>query len=1223
MASIVLSAVGMAVGAAVGGPAGAAVGAQIGRMAGAAVGGGRGGRRHHLEGARIEELAVQTSAYGRMIPQVFGSVRIAGNVIWSQPIKEVATTTTIRSGGGKGGGGGSSARTTTETTYQYSVTLAIAVAEGAINRIERVWADSKLLDLSLGTYRIYLGTETQLPDPAMEAVYGVGKVPAYRGLAYVVIEDFPLAAFGNRIPNFSFEVTRKALQKDVGDAPVEAMVKSLMLIPGSGEFVYDTAIGYKLGGQEVNGVWAQQGGKIPLNAHTPTGLANVSVALDQMKETFPNLEWVGLVVNWFGTSLDTGSCEIFPCVEYNDSVSTTPNLWSSAGYTRATARRIGYDNNAPRYGGTPDDGSLVRLVTALRARGYKIFFYPMLLIDLAGKPWRGELTGATTTVSNFFTRTNGYNRFIQHYATLMAGKIDAFAIGTEMRGLTTITSGAGVYPAVSQLMTLAANVKATLGSQVKVTYAADWSEYHHAPGGWYHLDPLWMSSAIDVIGIDAYFPLTDAPQTGYDRAAIELGWTSGEGYDWYYSDTARTTKVTLAPAYAWKNIAWWWNNTHVNPNNVATPWVPGSKPIWFTEYGFPSVDGCTNEPNVFVDASASASAYPRFSRGRVDFMAQRQAIAATESVWANSTMVTQKFLWTWDARPYPYWPDLLSVWSDGRNWVTGHWVQGKLGGSQVAAVAESIFTKVGLDDIAINSSALQASLDGFVIERRTTARAALEQLTRAYQFVFKEAGGVIYLLPRAQQVALTLDTQTLISELDGDAPLKVIRNEVATLPQRVEVQYLQRLQRYATTLQSASRSGDEGTEEVATLALSLVLSDAHAKAIADYYLAIRWRSRTMFEFVLPIRYAALEVGDIVALNDGAFSYHLRLTRIQLGRPGMLRVQATEDESVSYEVNPDRQGSDDALNFRPVPSTRMETIEIPALPADDVDAITVRFAGSGLGDGWGGASILRTNGLAGEPEILAALDQQARMGVTLTALSVTQTQRIDRVSVLDVLMLGSDALSSTTEANLLNGANIALVGNEVVQFTNVEVLGEGKFRLTGLLRGRLGTEYATTGHVVGERFVMLDERVRKLVVSPNNKGIVWALKPVTFGESDNAVSASNYVVSARALMPLAPVHLKAVRDASGNATLSWIRRARHGGEWRSEVDVPLMEVNESYDVEIIKLGNVVRSWRVSVPEQLYTAAQQLADLGAVSGEITVRIYQISALVGRGQVAEAVV
>jgi hypothetical protein len=45
--------------------------------------------------------------------------------------------------------------------------------------------------------------------------------------------------------------------------------------------------------------------------------------------------------------------------------------------------------------------------------------------------------------------------------------------------------------------------------------------------------------------------------------------------------------------------------------------------------------------------------------------------------------------------------------------------------------------------------------------------------------------------------------------------------------------------------------------------------------------------------------------------------------------------------------------------------------------------------------------------------------------------------------------------------------------------------------------------------------------------------------------------------------------------------------------------------------------------VSAPEQLYTAAQQVSDLGAVSSAITIRIYQISALVGRGQVAEAVV
>jgi N-acylneuraminate cytidylyltransferase len=126
-------------------------------------------------------------------------------------------------------------------------------------------------------------------------------------------------------------------------------------------------------------------------------------------------------------------------------------------------------------------------------------------------------------VNNFFTKTRGYNAFINHYANLAVGKIDAFAIGTEMRDLTKITSATGVFPAVTQLVSLASTVKTTLGSGVKITYAADWSEYHHTDGGWYHLDPLWMSSAIDVIGIDAYFPLTDAPLTGYDSAAIEAG----------------------------------------------------------------------------------------------------------------------------------------------------------------------------------------------------------------------------------------------------------------------------------------------------------------------------------------------------------------------------------------------------------------------------------------------------------------------------------------------------------------------------------------------------------------------------------------------------------------------------------------------------------------------------------------------------------------------------
>ena len=1221
MASIVLSAIGTAVGSSVGIPG---LGTQLGRIASSFIG-NKGGSNHYHEGARLEDLAVQTSTYGRMIPQVFGTVRIAGNVIWSRPIREVATTTTISSGGGGKGGGSSRAKqTSTQTSYSYSVTLAIAVCEGAITRLDRVWADSKLLDLSMGTYRIYLGGEDQLPDPLIESVYGVGNTPAYRGMAYVVIEDFPLAAFGNRIPNFSFEVTKRVAQKDVAEASVEEMVQSLMLIPGSGEFVYDTQLCHKLGGQYVNGTWAQQGGSVPLNAHTPTGKSNVTVALDQMAETFPNLEWVGVVVNWFATSLDVATAEVFPCVEFSDAVTTTPQLWGCAGYTRFTAPRITYESGAPRYGGTPDDGSIIRLVQALRARGYKVFLYPMLLVDVTGKPWRGHMTGTASAVGAFFTKTNGYNRFINHYATLCNGLVDAFAIGTEMKGLTKVSVSAGVYPAVNALVSLAANVRGIMGADVKLTYAADWSEYHHTDGGWYNLDPLWASDDIDMIGIDAYFPLTDAPQSGYDREAIEEGWTSGEGYEWYYTDEARTDKANLDAPYAWKNIAWWWGNAHVNPDSSTTDWVPESKPIWFTEYGFPSVDGCTNEPNVFVDNSSSESAYPRFSRGRVDFMAQRQAIAATETVWAGSDMVIQKFLWTWDARPYPYWPDLLNVWSDGRNWVTGHWVQGKLGGSHVAAVAEEVFGKVGLDNSVIDSSRVQVSLDGFVIQQRTTARAALQQLAQAYQFEFKESGNSVILQPRAQEPSLIIDVSECLpfNEGEGKVPYRFIRDEITGLPQRVEVQYLQRLQRYSTSIQAATRA-NEGTEETQAVALSLVLSDAHAKAIADHLLALRWRTRGRLEFALPMRYGALEVGDVVTLNDGALSYRIRLGKIQMGKPGMLLIRAVEDEAVHYEVAPDIREADTGLAYIALPNTLVELIEIPALPHDDTGAITLHVAACGTGQGWTGASIVRSNALLGEPQVLTAVDQAARMGKAINALGDTQTSVFDRVSVLDVLLLGDEPLSSATEADVLNGANLAVLGDEIIQFATAETLGSGKFRLSNLLRGRLGTEYATASHEEGERFIMLDGRMRALSVPANQKGASWTVKPVTFGQSEHSVDAQDHVINGRSLMPLSVAHVWANRDNSGNVTIQWIRRARHGGEWRAEVDVPLMETSEQYDLEIIHSGNVVRSWRVESTSQVYTAAEQTVDFGAPAAEITIRIHQLSSLVGRGQVKQMVI
>lgn len=1212
MASIILSSVGTAIGAYTGIPFGAQLGGLIGSAAGSKL---SGTTKYSYEGARLETLAVQSSTYGRMIPMVFGTVRIAGNVIWSRPIKEIASTTTTRSGG-KGGGG--RATSSTSTTYSYYVTLAIAVCEGEIARINRVWADSKLLDFSQGTYRMYKGSEMQLPDPLIESYEGVGATPAYRGLAYIVIEDFPLADFGNRIPNFTFEVTRRAPQEDVGNLPVESLVKSVMLIPGSGEFVYDTQAEYKITGSSAGGGVVQSGYQVPLNVHTAEGKANALVALDQLQETFPNLEWVGVVVNWFGTSMDIATSDIWPCVEYQANTQTTPDDWQVAGFTRATARLIGNDAGQLRYGGTPDDGSIVRLLTELRARGLKIFFYPQLLMDVAGKPWRGELTGTAANVANFFTKTRGYNAFITHYANLVAGMVDAFAIGTEMRDLTKITSSAGVFPAVTQMISLAASVKVTLGASVKMTYAADWSEYHHTDGGWYHLDPLWASASIDMVGIDAYFPLTDAPQTGYDIDVLRDGWTSGEGYDWYYTDVARTTKAALSAAYAWKNISWWWNNTHTNPGGAATAWVPQSKPIWFTEYGFPSVDGCANQPNVFIDSTASGSAYPRFSRGRVDFMAQRAAIAATEAEWASSAMIANKFLWTWDARPYPHWPDLREVWSDGASWVTGHWVQGKLGASHVAAAVEQIAYRAGLTNAQIDTSQLQMLLDGFVINDRVTARAALQQLMDAFFFTLKESDDALIALVRDASVDASVNAvECLPQKADSQlVPYVLTRQEDVVLPQRQEVHFLNRLQRYETNVQAAERSTRDATDTV-SLKLSLVLAETHARAIAETKLSDQWAERSSLSLQLPIKFSALEPGDVLTLADGAITHRIHVRRVQIGRPGMVNVKGVIDAAEGWDgyIAP-TVGSADTLVL-PSPRTRLEILDIPALPGDAQDVLKLRFAACGIAQGWKGATLVRVMS-SGDDEQLLSIDTAATIGSAVNVLGVGGSHVFDEKNFVDVALLGDTILVNATERSVLDGANVAVLGNEVIQFRNATQLDPNLYRLSGLLRGRLGTEAAIASHVVGERFVLLDEAVKSLSISPSTIGQEWTIRAVSFGDALSVGIDSTFTIQGEPLKPLAVVHPSAIKNAiNGDITLSWVRRARIDGGMRDYVDVPLMEQSELYDVVVMNGVNPARAWQVSGPSVVYSAAQQTSDFGAAQSSLVVKITQRSGLIGPGK------
>ena len=185
---------------------GAAIGAQVGAFAGSFVDRAlfaASGQSRPVHGPRLTEVRLTGSSEGAPIPRLYGRARIGGQVIWATDFEEETTKT---SSGGKGGVG--AAPKSTSIQYRYYASFAVALAEGEIAGLGRVWADGKELDLSTVTYRLYTGSDTQLPDSLIEAKEGAGNAPAYRGLAYIVFERMALADFGNRIPQLSFEVHR-------------------------------------------------------------------------------------------------------------------------------------------------------------------------------------------------------------------------------------------------------------------------------------------------------------------------------------------------------------------------------------------------------------------------------------------------------------------------------------------------------------------------------------------------------------------------------------------------------------------------------------------------------------------------------------------------------------------------------------------------------------------------------------------------------------------------------------------------------------------------------------------------------------------------------------------------------------------------------------------------------------------------------------------------------
>jgi len=855
-----------------------------------------------------------------------------------------------------------------------------------------------------------------------------------------------------------------------------------------------------------------------------------------------------------------------------------------------------------------------------------------------------------------------FRRMVLHHAMLVtaAGGVDTFILSSELIGLTRIRSSSGVYPFVQAMLGLLADLRSILGPQTVITYAADWTEYgaHVLNNGQevrFPLDPLWAHAEIGAVGIDFYAPLSDwrdenthldvsLASSALDPDYLAARLTAGEAFDWYYASNAariaqsRTAITDGAYGKPWihrqKDLKSWWSNPHVERVGGVelaqpTAWQAGKKPIYLTEIGCPAVDKGGNAPNVFPDPKSIENSLPYFSNGARDDLVQRrvleaifrrfdpsvQGFAATDNPVAtlySGRMIDPSFIapWAYDARPYPTFPLQRSLWADGNNWLHGHWLNGRLEAVPLDALVGMIATDFELEPPVCDG--LDAMVDGYLIDRPLSARGALEPVAAAIGL----SGGVVARQVRFQgrsgSVAATLGVDDLVPGRDGQW-VEVIRRQESELPARLSFGFIDDEAGFREAVVAATVPLGHSNRET-SIASALHLPKGQARRAVERRLRDEWAARETFRFSLRPHRMEIEPGDIVSLPVGSVNRLVEITRIS---------DALWRECEARAVDPKRA--------EPVPGNDELPPEpgLPALPGGaygriielPIDQGGTLLSALVRADPWRGpyAILKQESGVVTNAGTLA---NSARIGATLTTLPSGPLWRWDRANSVDIQLEGGALTSLGEEAVLAGGNALALVAPdgevEIILARSATLVGEKRYRLSGLVRGLGGSEAAASRTLApGAEVIVIDDA---LIALDGGTEIVARTKdfiilPAGRNLGDPTQVSLNAAATGIALRPLSPVHPKARREAGG-VRFSFIRRTRNDGDSFELYEVPLGEEVEAYSLDILAGAVVKRSVTLPSPEYLYPNASEIADFGAEQSSITIRVRQNSLAVGPG-------
>ena len=547
---------------------------------------------------------------------------------------------------------------------------------------------------------------------------------------------------------------------------------------------------------------------------------------------------------------------------------------------------------------------------------------------------------------------------------------------------------------------------------------------------------------------------------------------------------------------------------------------------------------------------------------------------------------------------------------------------------------ELICARAGYAFGEYDASLVPYCMKGYTLSGPTASLEALNTLALMYGIGARETGGQLQFYAKGSELVVPVDVNQMVaheeSEDPSTRPFQLTKPSTFELPKQVNLRFVDSTNDLQQGATREIKQFDQGPD-VSSVEVTITMAPDEAKAIAKRILWTADAEKTKFALRLPPSYIELQEGDVLTWTYNNYVYYGVVEDITRGNnfihevTGRLVQQHIYTQKASFTP----YGGQVAQAYSP-PATTGLIMDIPALVQEQLSSIgfTVAMCASAQASLWKGGVVMRNRPPSTAYSLAAQLPQEAIMGILNNALQYAPPTLWDEVNTIDVTMTNG-ILNNATEDEVYAGANHAAVqtttGWEIIAFRTATSIGTNRYRLSGLLRGRRGTDWASLSPLFANAaFVLLkaDTSIGWLDVGTAGLGATNNYKfPADQGEL-SAYAAQSATCLGGTMRPMAPVNVIVEDDGSSGANISWTRRSKALDWLLGKNGLTPDETPETYRIYFYKspgpnpvylrrVVDVVASTTFN-----YTSTMWTEDMGSTGWPPSIRLCQVSQVVGDG-------